>query len=333
VKNRINDIDELIGKYLAGEASAEEREIVNSWCRENEANLQYFNHLRLIFDRAAVVQETIDVDADLAWTKVKSRLRKTENVVPLQRQRSSWTFLKIAASIAVVFAIGLFAYRTTSKTATPLEVIADVRTVRDTLPDGSEVVLNKKTQLRYSYNKSTKEHVVKLHGEAYFDIKHEKDETFIIDASGVFIRDIGTSFNVKAYPDSTTIEVFVEEGEVIFFTETDSGLSLKAGGKGVYNKITKQFSVDMPEANVTSYKTKVFAFNNVPLHEAVRQLNNVYDKKVFVSESVRDCALTTDFNNIPIDEIVAIIQESNPGLTVKETAEGIFLDGICEKGI
>jgi transmembrane sensor len=334
VKNRINDIDELIGKYLAGEASADEREIVNSWCRENEANLQYFNHLRLIFDRAAVVQETIDVDADLAWTKMKSRLRKTENVVPLQPQRSSWTFLKIAASIAVVFAIGFFAYRTTSnKTATPLEVIADIRTVRDTLPDGSEVVLNKKTQLRYSYNKSRKEHVVKLNGEAYFNIKHEKDETFIIDASGVFIRDIGTSFNVKAYPDSATIEVVVEEGEVIFFTETDSGLSLKAGGKGVYNKITKQFSVDMPEANVTSYKTKVFAFNNVPLHEAVRQLNNVYDKKVFVSESVKDCALTTDFNNIPIDEIVAIIQESNPGLTVKETEEGIFLDGICEKGI
>lgn len=333
MKNRINDIDELIGKYLAGEASAEEREIVNSWCKENEANLQYFSHLRLIFDRAATAQETIDVDADAAWNKVKSRLRQNEKVVPLQPERSSWTFLKIAASIAVVFTIGFFAYRMSSTPVSPIEVVADVKTVADTLPDGSEVVLNKKSQLQYSYNKAKKEHVVKLNGEAYFEIKHDKQEEFLIDASGVFIRDIGTSFNVKAYPDSATIEVVVEEGEVIFYTETDSGLSLKAGGKGVYNKITKQFSVDMPEANVTSYKTKVFAFNNVPLHEASRQLNSVYDKKIFVSESIKDCTLTTEFNNTPLDEIVAIIQESNPGLTVKETAEGIFLDGICEKRI
>jgi transmembrane sensor len=331
VKNRINDIDELIGKYLAGEASAEEREIVNSWCKENEANLQYFNHLRLIFDRAAGVKETIDVDADLAWTKVKSRLRKAENVVPLQPERSSWTFLKIAASIAVVFAIGFFAYRTTSKTATPLEVIADVKTVRDTLPDGSEIVLNKKTQLQYSYNKSRKEHVVKLKGEAYFDIKHEKDENFIIDASGVFIRDIGTSFNVKAYPDSTTIEVVVEEGEVIFYTEGDSGLSLKAGAKGVYDKVTKKFSVDMPEANVAAYKTRNFIFRQTRLEDVAKQINEVYDTKIIVADAVKDCTISVDFPNQPIEEIIAIIKETLEGVSSTETSEGILLDGVCEK--
>jgi transmembrane sensor len=331
VKNRINDIDELIGKYLAGEASAEERDIVNSWCKENEANLQYLNHLRLIFDRAANVQETIDVDADAAWSKVKSRLRQNEKVVPLQAQRSSWTFLKIAASIAVIFSVGFFAYRMTSTSSAPIEVIADVKTVADTLPDGSEVVLNKKTQLQYSYNESKKEHVVKLSGEAYFEVSHNKDEKFLIDASGVFIRDIGTSFNVKAYPDSTTIEVVVEEGEVIFFTETDSGLSLKAGGKGVYNKVTKQFSVDMPEANVAAYKTNAFVFQETRLEDAAQQLNSVYDKKIIVADAIKDCKISVEFNNERIEEIIAIITETHQGITAKETAQGIMLDGVCEK--
>ena len=333
MKNRINDIDELIGKYLAGEASAEERDVVNSWCGESEANLQYFNHLRLIFDRAATVQETIDVDADAAWNKVRSRLRQDEKkVVSLKPEQSSWTFLKIAASIALILGIGFFAYRTTTSTVPePIEVIADVTTVKDTLPDGSEVVLNKKTQLSYSYNKSKKEHIVKLKGEAYFDIHHEKHEDFIIDAAGVFIRDIGTSFNVKAYPDSATIEVVVEEGEVIFYTETDSGLSLKAGGKGIYNKITKQFSVDRPESNVTSYKTRVFVFQNVPLHEVASQLNAVYDTKITVADAVKDCPITVDFNDERIEEIIAIIKDTNPGLTTRATAEGTILEGTCEK--
>lgn len=331
MKNRINDIDELIGKYLAGEASAEERDIVNSWCRENEANVQYFNHLRMIFDRAATVQETIDVDADAAWNKVKSRLRQNEKAVPLEPARSSWTFLKIAASVIIILGVGFFAYRTTLGPAKPLEVIADVRTVTDTLPDGSEVVLNKKTQLTYSYNKAKKEHVVKLNGEAYFDINHNKDEEFLIDASGVFIRDIGTSFNVKAYPDSATIEVVVEEGEVIFFTETDSGLSLKAGGKGVYNKITKQFSVDMPEANVAAYKTKTFVFSGTRLEDVAKQLNGVYDKKVIIADAIKDCVITVDFNNERIEEIAAIIVETHESISMKETPDGILLDGVCEK--
>ncbi len=329
MKNRINDIDELIGKYLAGEASAEERDIVNSWCKENEANLQYFNHLRLIFDRSATVQENIDVDADAAWNKVKSRLRQQEKIVPLKPERSPWTYLKIAASIAVVFAVGFFAYRNTVKSTVPIEVIADIKTVTDTLPDGSEVVLNKKTQLQYVYNKAKKEHVVKLKGEAYFDIHHAKEENFIIDASGVFIRDIGTSFNVKAYPDSATIEVVVEEGEVIFYT-MDSSLSLRAGSKGVYNKITRQFSVERPETNVTAYKTRNFVFQQTRLEDVAKQINGVYDTKIIVADAVKDCAINVEFINLPLEEIIAIIKETLEGVSSEETSDGIVLDGVCE---
>lgn len=332
MKNRRNDIDELIGKYLAGEASSEERDIVNSWCGENDGNLHYFNHLRLIFDRAATVQETIDVDTDAAWNKVRSRLRQSEKVIQLQPQRSSWTFLRIAASIAVVFAIGFFAYRITSTTATgPMQVIADITTVADTLPDGSNVVLNKKSRIEYSYNKTKKKHVVKLSGEAYFDIHHDGKEEFLIDASGVFIRDIGTSFNVKAYPESNTIEVVVKEGEVMFYTEADTGLSLKAGAKGVYDKVTKQFSIDQPEPNVASYKTKEFVFDQTRLEEVAVQLNSVYDKKIIVTDAVKDCLINVEFSNERIDEIVAIIMETHTGLSRKETPQGIVLDGVCEK--
>jgi transmembrane sensor len=41
----------------------------------------------------------------------------------------------------------------------------------------------------------------------------------------VLVRDIGTEFNLKAYPEKDTIEILVTEGEVQFYTLYDSGLT------------------------------------------------------------------------------------------------------------
>ena len=148
----------------------------------------------------------------------------------------------------------------TSNDTQSMEVIAQKETVADTLPDGSDVFLNKETELVYSFDKKKKNHVVKLKGEAYFNIQHDESKTFIVDVAGIFIRDIGTSFNVKAYPEDNTVEVVVEEGKVMFYTDTDSGIYLSAKGKGIYNKTTKTFIIEQPEENVLSIQNKVLQF-------------------------------------------------------------------------
>ena len=199
------------------------------------------------------------------------------------------------------------------------------------MPDGSGVFLNKKTELAYSYDKKEKSHVVKLTGEAYFNIQHEDDKKFIIDAAGVFIRDIGTSFNVKAYPDDNTVEVVVEEGKIMFYTDTDSGIYLSAKGKGIYNKTTKTFTIEQPEENVLAYKTKFFSFSNTDLRTAVDALNNVYDKKIVLGENLSNCRLTVSFNQEDIDEIAAVMAETL-GLTLLNSATEIRLEGPgCEQ--
>lgn len=335
MKNLRNDIDELIGKYLAGEASREEMEVVDGWRGENESNQQYFSQFQTIFARAATVRQNLQFDQDAAWNKVRARLKQTHGkVVNLQPEPpavgSAWGILwKVAASILLVAVVGFFAYQNLQSpddAAVPLQMTAEKKIVTDTLPDGSEVVLNKKTQLTYAYNSRKKQHHVKLKGEAYFSMAHEAEKNFVVDVGGVFIRDIGTSFNVKAYPNSNTIEVVVEEGEVIFYTETDSGLTLKANGKGIYDKVTKKFSVDQPEANVTAYKTRYFVFSGTTLAEVARQLNAVYDRKVIVSEAIQGCQLTVDFDNDSLENIVDVISQTLQ-LKIHDTAQGILLEG------
>nr|WP_302179990.1 FecR family protein [Chryseosolibacter indicus] len=207
-----------------------------------------------------------------------------------------------------------------------MEVITDKETETDTLPDGSNVFLNRETKLAYSFNKKENTHNVKLNGEAYFNIKHKNDEKFIIEVDGVFIKDIGTAFNVKAYPDSKTIEVVVEEGEVMFYSPKDSGVYLRANGKGVYNKVTKEFTIENPEPNAISYKSKFFIFSDTELVTVTETLNSVYNKKIFVNGALKKCHLTVTFNNESIDEIAHVIAETL-GATVTVSGDSILLEG------
>nr|WP_262899652.1 FecR family protein [Chryseosolibacter histidini] len=212
-----------------------------------------------------------------------------------------------------------------------MEVATNQKSEADTLPDGSGVYLNKETQLAYTFDKKKKAHVVKLKGEAYFNIQHNDDKTFIIDVDGVMIKDIGTSFNVKAYPESNTVEVVVEEGEVMFYTEKDSGLYLRAGGKGVYNKVSKTFTVEQADPNVTAYKTRFFIFSDTDLATVVNELNEVYNKKIVVGSHLEQCRLTVSFNNETIEEIANVIAETL-GLTTKISGNDIVLEGKgCEE--
>jgi transmembrane sensor len=330
----VDHIDDLIGKYLAGEAAEDEINFIELWAKESEGNRKYFDQCKLIFDKTFEAKSLQEFDADAAWAKMKSRLQPSHGrtvAFPVDKPRRNLIW-RVAASILVILGIGYFAYNfTNSPPSSKVQLIAESVTKADTLPDGSGVFLNKQTELVYAYDKQKKNHEVKLKGEAYFNINHDKENNFVVEVDGVFIRDIGTSFNVKAYPDENTIEVVVEEGKVMFYTDTDSGIYLSENGKGIYNRTTKNFSIEQPEENVLAYKTKFFSFSDTDLRTAVMALNKVYDKKIVLSENLYNCRLTVSFNNEDVDEIAAVMAETL-GLTIQNSGSEIRLEGSgCEK--
>jgi ferric-dicitrate binding protein FerR (iron transport regulator) len=320
-------MDELIAKYLAGEATQEETGRVLQWQEQSEHNRQYVEQLSTIFSRAASVKNLQSFDTDAAWTRVKKSLDTKAHVVQFPPPTRNYNlYWKVAAGLLLTVLAGVYILRQPLRSADPVVVASYTETVSDTLPDGSNVFLNKESRLKYVYNKKSDERRVELKGEAFFNIKHDEVSKFVIDIDGIMIRDIGTAFNVKAPENSNTIEVVVSEGEVMFYTENDSGVYLRAGAKGVYDKQLKKFTIEQPEANVLAYKTRVFNFTNVELAQVVRQLNAVYHKPIELSPAVRYCRLTVGFNNEPLEEVIAIITETL-GLKASESNGKILLDG------
>lgn len=328
MENGDNHIDELIGKYLSGETQREENAMLEDWLSSDAENRRYFEQLRVVFEKAAAVRDIPTFDTDEAWEKMKARMeaRSTRSLRP--DMSSSWPWLlRVAAGLTLVVMAGIFAYQMMWPATTNERIIATTATIRtDTLPDGSEVVLNRNSEIAYSYNRREKKHVAALRGEAYFTMTESAPEKFVVEAADVFIEDIGTSFNVKAYPESGKVEVIVDEGEVRFYTASQEGLRLSAGETGLYDRVTQTFSRSQAAPNATAYKSKRFEFRNRTLQEIVNQLNDVYDKELVPEDHLAPCRLTVSFEEEDIGEIAEVIAQTL-GLTTETVSGKIYLKG------
>jgi len=324
----VNDIDDLIGKVLAGEATAQEQETVLLWRNQSDTNEKYFHQLKHIFEKAGAANVQVEFDVDEAWSKVKSQLNKSDGkVIPISRT-PYFSPLRVAATVFLLVAISLVIYLKTAPPVQTLAIESEITTRQDTLPDGSTAFLNKKTVLKFEYNPREKTRKVKLKGEAYFTVKHEEEKPFIIEADDILVRDIGTEFNLKAWPDKDTIEIIVTHGEVQFYTKEDPGLNLKAGDKAIYSKRTKEFyRIEKPDTNTLAYKTKIFSFNNTDLRSVVSLLNEVYNSKIsLASESLYACKLTANFKEDNPEIIVEVIAETM-GLELTKKDDQFILSG------
>ncbi|MFZ5429895.1 MAG: FecR family protein [Bacteroidota bacterium] len=86
------------------------------------------------------------------------------------------------------------------------------------LPDGTKVKLNSGSRISYPpvFTKDIRQ--VNIEGEAYFDVAKESNRPFIVNASAISIKVLGTSFNVKSYAEENIIETTLVEGSIEIYT-------------------------------------------------------------------------------------------------------------------
>lgn len=326
-------MDERISRYFAGEADADEKHAVEAWASQSEENRQYFEQAKTLFEMMNAADIDLPVDVDAAWNKLDTRIEAKQpaeaKVVTLWQRFSP---LKIAASVALLLTLGFVAVRLLSDAPQPTVILASNTPREQKLPDGSKVFINKHSEISYEVDGNKRK--VKLKGEAFFDVVHNDEQPFEIEIEGVIIQDIGTSFNVKALPGSNEIEVLVESGEVRFYSKDSEGLLLVKGDKAIYNKTTGQFTkitLTAPD-NTTSYRSKIFHFNNATLGEVVELINSVYGSNIVLSdEKLGNCRLSVEFNNEELDVIVSVISETLD-LQVENRSDAVILKGgVCSE--
>jgi len=323
-------IDQLIARYLAGEASPEEAVLLDDWVEQSADNKRYFDQLRLLFNQGRGVSATPVFNVDAAWSTVAAGMREKPiaKVVPLYRR--GWAQLAASLLLLVGLPLWLFFGYFKSVSVTSYAAANQIETLQ--LKDSSKVVLNRHSSLSYTAAFGKSKRKVTLKGEAFFTVQHRSNKPFVVEANGTLVEDIGTAFNVIAYDSTSTVEVYVESGSVRFYTPQGDGITLVAGETGIYNKRTKTFSRSgTANPNVTAYKTKRFVFVDTPLRVVVRELSSVYGVDIALKTSaIENCKITVTFDNEKLESAMEVIAETL-NLNVTKLDNSYTLEGTgCE---
>ncbi len=232
----------LTSKYLCGEIAEAEQAELFAWVNESEVNKAVFEEMQELWSLSADIEEDFDTDVAVAWEKVAKRtITKDAKVIPY-----SWSkqLLRIAAVIFVVVGGYWLLDNWNQKPEDIAYQTATNEKTQITLPDGSKVWLNENTKIAFTENFDPR--IVNLEGEAFFDVEHlTEDRPFEIRSGNTKITVLGTSFNVRAYPEESRVEVTVESGTVAFekTKEEDrkkgktSKVLLNKGDAGVFDKV------------------------------------------------------------------------------------------------
>ena len=208
-------------------------------------------------------------------------------------------FIGIAAGIFTIFFINYSLRLDKSVTKqTNNAFVNEVVTKRGSkssikLPDGTIVRLNTDSRLTYLNFTAGKNREVTLIGEAYFDVAHDSSRPFIIHTGKINIKVLGTSFNVRNYPQDKELETSLINGkiEVSLKSRPDDIIILKPTEKLIIAKEQDELAAATKVTNTTDNKVVLTSITYLRHDSLVAETSWLNDKMVFVNQPLEKIAV------------------------------------------
>lgn len=291
-------MDELLAKYLSGNASDVEKKEVEQWRAASADNAQEFGE----FQEAWILTDSLSetggrLDDILAAANPEVKEAKVVG----------WpSYMKYAAAVALLVMIGtLWMFGGASDSEAP-EVFAGSGQVLD---DGT--ILSLKGDARVvSVDMTDAERVVKVEGKVFFEVTHDPERPFYVVTDNAKVKVLGTSFLVDATEDFT--EVCVETGKVNFATATNGmSLDLTPGEMGTIGRNIKGIAKRRnTNENFLSWKDGLMVFKSTDIPEVIRTLEDSYNVTIDAPLKASDCQFTSKFNKKSLEEVIQILSAS-----------------------
>lgn len=314
--------DELPVKYLLGEAGPEERAQVEQWLAESEANRKHLEQLQYIWTESKKLESNSKIDEAAAWQKFKQKIESRDNTHKRIPMTGRMIWLRVAAILIMVIGGGYLSY---------IYILGGDRIIlesedmvlSETLPDGTQITLNKYASIRYPKKFTGNTREIILEGEAFFNVSPDKQKPFIIHANEAEIQVVGTSFNVKSRKNET--EVIVETG-VVEVSKDRHGVTLKPREKAIVRQNSSSPVKEKNEDELYNYyRTKEFTCNNTPMSRLIPILNEAYGVHIVIANNkIHNERLTATFRNDSLDNILHVLEETF-NISIQKNKDQIIL--------
>lgn len=264
----------LLERYIAGEATEREKQLITEWLNKDEDNMREFMALRKLYN--ITLWQTED-------KKIKDERGRTSRHIMLLKEA-----LKIAA-IFTILALGAYYWIEKerdkySATWQTIHVPAGQR-AEIFLSDGTKVWLNSKSSLSFPATFVTDTRGVKLDGEGYFQVTADKEKPFIVETEKYNIKVLGTEFNTIAYSASPYFETSLIKGSVeVFLPGKGKGVVLEPDSKVTLTdgKLKKSYFSDH---NYFMWREGIISFVNESVKDMFEKLELYYDVKIIVNNT------------------------------------------------
>lgn len=298
---------------------------------------------------ASESEETIASRMELSWMNddfdlskadviaLKSVSRNVHRVIRREKRRkilSRTVFAAAAALIPVCIGFSTFFFhKSAAQSEQKIAIstgVGEQSTV--TLPDGTVVRLNSKSELTYSPGSMfASERRVKFRGEAFFDVARDEAHPFAVDADQMSVTVLGTKFNLLSRDGDPTNCLVLMEGRVALdAVRSGERVIINTGEEALMDKGSAAFTVKKkksPESSL-SWLRKELVATNVTLHELFSMLEEAYGVTV---EGLQP-GIGEDFftGTLPSDNLAACatIIEYAYGIRLKILDDRIQVTGI-----
>lgn len=192
--------------------------------------------------------------------------------------------------------------------------------VKITLADSSVVTLNGDSRITLLKSFNSENRYLKLEGEAHFDVAKNDSLGFVVNAQGINVVALGTSFYVQAYPEEKTVEAVLLEGMIGVSKDGEMVRNsykhiLRPNERYVYTKESGNEILNVEE-NTKSYESWTYGeliFNDTPMGDIINKLEHFYGVDIIVKDSrIYSYHLTATWSNKSISQIMELLKYSSP---------------------
>ncbi len=237
--------EEQIYKYVSGQANEKEQKDIQDWISHSKERQLELSRIKNIWIASGIDIETDPIEKERAILTILSKIRDLKKIERFHTPH--FKYLKYAAAILLIIGLsGAMGYLMSNKQLksnpgyTEIAVPFGDRS-NITLPDGSVVRLNSGSSLRYA-STFTRKRTVKLEGEAFFEVTHDKSSPFIVETSNLDIEVLGTKFNVSSYKDDSFISTYLQSGKIKVTLDNKDEVILKPTDLLEFDKTEKLYS-------------------------------------------------------------------------------------------
>lgn len=239
------------------------------------------------------------------WQAIEQRLLQKEAAKAKSITKKRWLWRSAAAAAVAATVITLLTI--TPRTVT---LAADNADRYITLSDGSIVILQKGSALRFSKKFGQSQRSVQLTGQAYFDVARNAGKPFIVQTSKVNTTVLGTTFSVTALPNSGQVSINVTSGKV----KVERGqqlLQVLAASQGLEASIEgNQFTTyQTTEEKATSWLNAELSFNNLTWQQIANRLSSRFGVTIqFAANAIATLTVSTTLSgNATLSQMLDIL--------------------------